>query len=267
MEEPIMERTVLELDRIALDGAKSAVAIKYAIASLDDLLVVVIPAFEGATKLLAAAVRIAERGDSPEGPLAFLREGHLAIAGAMDAPLFALEAASLRIEILVRRLRVLLAVDGPREFAEIFAAGSRLSATCVALAFAALGRPAALLEPKEIGLFASEGPRGTRVDLDGPRARASLGRFPASILPGGFGVDEGGRAVLLGGPGAASAPFSVAAEIAAALGADLLDSAAFAAWRQSPFVGEASRFARGRSACVGRAGGARSVFARAPTSA
>ena len=142
-----MERIVLKLDRIALAGAeRSADAIEDILDACGDPLVAVVPAFEGVAAVLDGTDRGA-RCPSPEAAVAFLREGHLAIAEAMDAPAAALSAASLRIEALLRRLRALFPDDGKIEGAEALAIGARLSATCVALAFAALGRPAPIVEP------------------------------------------------------------------------------------------------------------------------
>jgi bifunctional aspartokinase / homoserine dehydrogenase 1 len=219
-----MERTVLKLGGIALGGTNAAAAIEDILDSREDPLVVVVPAFKGVAKVLAKAADCRATGHpAPEVPVAFLREGHLAIAEAMDAPSAALAAASLRLERILRRLFALLSADeGAPVRAEIIASGARLSATCVALAFAALGRPAPIVEPAELGLVASEGPKGLRVDLEaaGPRIRSALERFPCSVLPGAYGVDADGRAVLFGRDGSRR----FARVIAAALGARLLDA-------------------------------------------
>jgi hypothetical protein len=155
-----MERTVLYLDSIDLDDAERAAdALADSIDILDDPLVVVTPAFEGLA------------GRSPAAATERLRERHLAIARALGAPTAALEAASLRIDaLLVRGLCPSLEAD--------------LAATCAALAFVALGRPAALVAPHE-------------------RAFAELARFPAAVLPGDRGL---------------------AAHVAKALGARLIDA-------------------------------------------
>jgi aspartokinase len=209
-----MERTILKFDRIDLGGARSAAAIENAIDSLGDSLVAVVPAFRGAANLLAEAARRPAGDEALDSRLSFLREGHLAIARAMGAPAFALEAASLRIDRILRRLGVQLAAGLPEDRAEIAAAGTRLSVTCVALAFAALGRPAAIVEPRELGLVAVEGPSGLRLvpaEAAG-RGASCLERFPSSVLPGDYGVDASGRTVDLGRVGPAVVTAAVAAE-------------------------------------------------------
>ena len=177
-----MERIVLKLDCIALaDGERSADAIEDILDACGDPLVAVVPAFEG----VAAVLDRIDSGaicPSPEAAVSFLREGHLAIAEAMDAPAAALSAASLRIEVLLRRLGALLSAHGKIEGEEALAIGARLSATCVALAFAALGRPAPIVEPEPAG----------------PRIRSALDRFACAVVPGAYGVDTAAIASALG---------------------------------------------------------------------
>jgi hypothetical protein len=134
-----MVRTLLYLDSIDLDDAERAAdAITDSIDCLGEPLVVVAPAFAGRAALPAAI----------DG----LRERHLAIARALGAPAAALEAASLRIEALLARGL------GP-------SLGPELAATCAALAFVALRRPAALVSPHASAL-------------------TELARFSAAVLPG-----------------------------------------------------------------------------------
>jgi hypothetical protein len=202
LKERIMERIVLELDGVALDGgARAAVAIEELLDACDDPLVAVVPAFGGVADILEESADGGGKRGSAEAAVSRLREGHLAIAEAMEAPAAASFAAGLRIEVLLRRLLSLLSAGGKGERAEILAAGARLSATCVALAFAALGRPAPIVEPKELGLVGRGGREDPRVDLvaAGPIIRSALGRFPCAVGPG---ESEGAAAILASALGA-----------------------------------------------------------------
>jgi len=210
-----VERTILRLDRISLDGAGSAAEIERAVESAGDRpLIVVAAIFLGADRVIAQAAKDSGRLGAADlrrfdSSLRLLREGHLAVARGFDAPGYALEAASLRIESLIRRIRARL--EGPRSsepadlLAASFADGSRLSATCVALALAACGRPAALPEPEGLGPSYEE-----------------LARYPSAVLPGDFSVGADGRATFFGRRG----PEAVASALASALGAVVLDPAA-----------------------------------------
>jgi len=197
-----VERIILELDYIALDGGeRAAAAIEDILDACEDPLVAVVPAFRGVSDILAESADGGGKRGSAEAAVFRLREGHLAIAEAMEAPAAASFAACLRIEVLLHRLLALLSAGGKGERSEILAAGARLSATCVALAFAALGRPAPIVEPKELGLVARAGPAGPHVDLDasGPIILSALGRFPCAVVPGD---SEGAAAVIASALGA-----------------------------------------------------------------
>lgn len=216
-----MNQAVLKLGGSVLRGAGDAAAIKDIIDSYEDPLVVVASALKGVTDALAAAADRDAGGPAPEALIAALRKRHLAFAEALDAPAAALAAAAARLDRIFRRLFALLARADPRDRPEILGTGERLSATCVALAFAALGRPVPIVEPRALGLLASEGPDGPSVDLDaaGPSIRAALESLPGSVVPGFYGVDAEGRPVLFGRGGS---DYS-AAIIAAALGARRCD--------------------------------------------
>jgi aspartokinase len=212
-----MKQAVLKLGGSVLRGPRDAAAILDIIDSHEDPLVVVVSAFKGVKDALEAAADREASGISPEALLDSLREKHLAFAEAVGAPSAALEAATMRLDRILYRLSVLLAADCPRDRAEIIGTGERLSATCVALAFAALGRPAPVVEPRELGFVVSEGPLGPFIDLGaaGPTIRAALERLYDSVVPGSYGVDTRGRTVRLGRGGTDYC----AAIIAAGLGA------------------------------------------------
>jgi hypothetical protein len=148
-----MDRIILELDSIPLDGPRSAAAILARLDRFDDPIFVVARPFVGLC------------------PPGRLRETHLAIAEAMGAPGYALEAASLKIDGVLRRLSARHPARGPGR-GELIASRSSLAAACVALAFAALGRPLALVEPVAPG-------RGFAAAL-----RASTTRLPGAVIPG-----------------------------------------------------------------------------------
>jgi hypothetical protein len=197
-----MERIVLKLDGIALNGGDSAAAaIEDILDACDDPLVVVVPAFEGVVDILDAAVGRRRKRMAPEAAADLLRAGHLAVAEALDAPAAALFAASLRIEALIRRLLALLSADALPARADILAIGARLSATCVALALAGLGRPAPIIEPKKLCLL------------------PALDRFPGAVVPGAYGDLS-----------------RTAAIVASALGARLLDAEEARSFARSRFV-------------------------------
>lgn len=214
-----MKHAVLKLGGSVLRDSRGAAAILDIIDSYEDPLVVVVSALKGVTDRLANAADGTARRLSPDSLVTRLRDEHLAFAEALGAPAAALEAASLRIDRILCRLLSLFASGYSR--AEILSTGERLSATLVALALAALGRPAPIVDPRQLGFVVSEGDDGPYVDLDeaGPRIRGALGGLRDAVVPGFYGVDEGGRTLLLGRGGS---DYS-AALIAAALGARLCD--------------------------------------------
>jgi aspartate kinase/aspartokinase/homoserine dehydrogenase 1 len=216
-----MKQAVLKLGGSVLRGPEDASAILDILDSYADPLVVVVSAFKGVTDALTAAAGGAEGARSAGALACELRRGHRAFAEALGAPTAALEAASLRVDRLLCRLLALLDSADPRNRPEILGMGERLSATCIALALAALGRPAPIVEPGELGLVVSEGSSGPFVDLGeaGPKIRAALEGRRDAVVPGFYGVDEEGRAVLLGRGGS---DYS-AALVAAALGARSCD--------------------------------------------
>jgi bifunctional aspartokinase / homoserine dehydrogenase 1 len=213
-----MKHTVLKLGGSVLRGLRDAAAILDIIDAFEEPLIAVVSALKGVTDRLEAA---AERGGGPTSSAALLlslREEHRALAEALGAPAAALEAATLKLDRILRRLSTLLVSSDPACRAEILATGERLSATCVALAFAALSRPAPIVEPRELGLLASESPDGPSVDLAvaGPSIRAALGNLRDAVVPGFYGVDAGGRPVLFGRGGSDYSAAVVAAGLGAA---------------------------------------------------
>jgi bifunctional aspartokinase / homoserine dehydrogenase 1 len=223
-----MKHAVLKLGGSVLRGPRDAAAIAEIIDSYREPLIVVVSAFKGVTDLLAEAADrlILPGGSGAEGLASFaalaarLRDLHRGYARALGAPPAALEAASRRIDSILRGLLALFASEGnfgPSDRAELIAAGERLSATCVALALAALGRPAPVIEPAELGLIVSESPEGAEVDLAaaGPRMRAVLDCLRDAVVPGFYGVDASGRTALLGRGGSDYSAALIAAGIGA----------------------------------------------------
>ena len=216
-----MKHAVVKLGGSVLGGSRDAAAILDIIDACDEPLVVVVSALKGVTDRLAAAADRGEGRASSAALLSSLREEHRALSEALGAPAAALEAATLKLDRILRRLSALLGASDPGCRAETIATGERLSATCVALAFAALGRPAPVVEPRELGLVGRESPEGPSVDLAaaGPRIRAALLGLSDAVVPGFYGVDARGRHLLFGRGGS---DYS-AAVIAAGLGAGRCD--------------------------------------------
>ncbi len=218
-----MKQAVAKLGGSILGGTRDAAAVLDIIRGYEGPLVAVVSALKGVTDALAAAAE--GKGPPPGALIARLKAEHLGFAEALGAPSAALEAASLRIELILRGLGVLLGAprgaSDARRRAEILATGERLSATCVALAFAALGRPAPIVEPRELGLVAADSPSGPRVDVEaaGPSIRAALADLRDAVVPGFYGVDAEGGTVLFGRGGS---DYS-AAIVAAGLGASRCD--------------------------------------------
>jgi len=214
-----MKHAVLKLGGSVLGDSRGAAAIADIIDSYAAPLVVIVSALKGVTDRLASAADARSSLPSHMPLVARLRDEHRAFAEAFGAPAAALEAASFRIDGILCRLLRLLGSGGSR--AQILSTGERLSATLVALALASLGRPAPIVEPRELGLVAREGDDGPYVDLSeaGPRIRAALSSLSDAVVPGFYCVDECGRTALLGRGGS---DYS-AALIAAGLGARLCD--------------------------------------------
>ena len=135
-----MKHAVLKLGGSVLRDFRDAAAIVDIFDSYADPLVVIVSALKGVTDRLANAADARSSLPSQMPLVAQLRDEHRAFAEALGAPAAALEAASFRIDSILCRLLPLLGSGGSR--AEILSTGERLSATLVALAFAALGRPA-----------------------------------------------------------------------------------------------------------------------------
>jgi aspartate kinase len=212
-----MKHAVVKIGGSVLGGSRAAAAVLDIIDAYEDPLVVVVSALKGVTDSLAAAVDL----EAPKALIESLRNEHRDFARALGAPAAALEAASLRIDRILDRLAALLAAPDPRCRADVLATGERLSATCAALAFAALGRPAPIVEPRELGLVGRDSPEGPSVDLAaaGPRIRAALLGLSAAVVPGFYGIDPSGRTLLFGRGGS---DYS-AALVAAGLGAGRCD--------------------------------------------
>lgn len=218
-----MQHTVIKLGGSVLRGPRDAEAIRGILAGYEGPLVVVVSALKGVTDRLAAASASAAL---VEGLVAELRQEYLSFARAFGAPVAAQGAAAVQIERLLGELHRLgtdpRGFRGPDWRARILAAGERLSAVCVALAFASLGRPAPVIEPGRLGLVARPHEGGdARADLaaSAPRIRSALARIADAVVPGFYGVAQDGSRLLFGRGGS---DYS-AAVIAACLGARSCD--------------------------------------------
>jgi aspartate kinase/aspartokinase/homoserine dehydrogenase 1 len=219
-----MKHAVLKLGGSILRGAEGAADVLDILDSYEGPLIAVVSALKGMTDRLARtaddSINAAARGLEPPDPGAFvaeLRGEHLDFAAALDAPSAAFHASALRLDCLLSRLAGFLEKGDARYRDEILAAGERLSATLIALALVALGRPARIVEPPELGLAVSEGAEGAYVDLSvaGPRIRAALSRYRDAVVPGFYGIGDDGRVRLLGRGGSDYSAALVAAALEA----------------------------------------------------
>jgi aspartate kinase/aspartokinase/homoserine dehydrogenase 1 len=244
---------VVKLGGSVLTGPRDGPAIRGILSEYEGPLVVVVSALKGVTDELVEAAGGPARRD--EDLLERLRERHRGMAAALGAPpgregdgtragaaasaesaaiaasaaarararSRAVEAAAARIDEILARLGELLACPASRRDrrSRILASGERLSAVCVAVAAAAIGRPGPVIEPGRLGLVA----RGIEDDAEADipasaRAiRSAVDRLELAVVPGFYGVSEDGRPLLFGRGGS---DYS-AAVIAACLGARSCD--------------------------------------------
>ncbi len=108
-------------------------------------------------------------------------------------------AAGRATDELLATARGLCPHPPPAALAPLLATGERASAALLAIALEAAGLPAALLDPVEAGLVAGGNPLDAEPRwLDVVLIRRVLAARAVAVLPGFFGVDAGGRVVLLG---------------------------------------------------------------------
>jgi bifunctional aspartokinase / homoserine dehydrogenase 1 len=221
-----MKHTVIKLGGSVLRGPRDAEAILGLLEGYAGPLLVVVSALKGVTDRLAAAESSPAGG---AGLLSRLREEYLDFALAFGAPAAAEAAAARQIERLLAGLGRLLDPAEPSSArldrrARVLATGERLSAVCLSLALASLGRPAPVIEPGRLGLAAlpcEEDPEDARAELSSsaPRIRAAVSGLDALVVPGFYGVGPDGLHRLFGRGGS---DYS-AAVIAACLGASSCD--------------------------------------------
>ncbi len=224
-----MKHTVIKLGGSVLRGPGDAEAILEILDGYKDPLVVVVSALKGVTDRLGAALSSTAR---PSALIRRMGEEYGRLARAFEAPPAAEAAALMQIRRLLGGLDALFgsggpapegcgtSMDGPERRARILATGERLSAVCLSLALASLGRPAPVIEPGKLGLIARSVKEGSEYALadigaSAPRIRAALGSRDAAVVPGFYGVGEDGVHRLFGRGGS---DYS-AAVIAACLGA------------------------------------------------
>ena len=229
----IMKHTVIKLGGSVLRGPGDAEAILEILDGYSGPLVVVVSALKGVTDRLGAALSSSAR---PSALISGLGEEYGRLARAFAAPPAAEAAALMQIRRLLGGLEALFgsvspapegcgtSMDGRERCARILATGERLSAVCLSLALASLGRPAPVIEPGKLGLIArgvEEGSEYALADIgaSAPLIRAALGSRDAAVVPGFYGVGEDGVHRLFGRGGS---DYS-AAVIAACLGAGSCD--------------------------------------------
>jgi bifunctional aspartokinase / homoserine dehydrogenase 1 len=223
-----MRHTVVKLGGSVLAGPLDARTIRGILGEYEGPIIVVVSALKGVTDELVGAADRSARRDA--GLLERLRARHLEMAAAMGSPAAdgeasppAVEAACARIEDMVARLGELLACPASRSDrrARILATGERLSAVCVAVAAAAIGRPGPVIEPGRLGLIARGRDDDAEADIpaSAPRVRAAVDGLDLAVVPGFYGTAEDGRPLLFGRGGS---DYS-AAVIAACLGARSCD--------------------------------------------
>jgi len=223
-----MTHTVIKLGGSVLTGPSAASAVRCILKEYEGPIVVVVSALKGVTDELVEAVDRSARRD--DGLISALRARHRAAIAAFAAPgpgarasAAAVEAARARIDELLERLGELLACPSSRRDrrARVLASGERLSAACVAVAAAAIGRPGPVIEPGRLGLRARGHDFDAEADipLSAPAVRAAVDCLDLAVVPGFYGVAEDGRPLLFGRGGS---DYS-AAVIAACLGARSCD--------------------------------------------
>ncbi len=223
-----MKHSVIKLGGSVLRGPCDAEAILSTLDGYKGPLVVVVSALKGVTERLGAALSAPTEASEL---ISELREEYREFAAAFGAPAAAREAGLVQIERLLGGLSLLFdrrAADGAARIhatrilaTRILATGERLSAVCVALALAALGRPAPVIEPGRLGLVALppvEGSDGSEADIpaSAPRIRAALSGVDAAVVPGFYGVGSDGEPRLFGRGGSDYSAAVIAACIGAA---------------------------------------------------
>ena len=117
---------------------------------------------------------------------------------------------------LLARARAVAPAPAPECLGPLLASGERAAAALLGLALDAAGVPAVVLDPADIGLRLT----GDRLDaepssLDVAALRAALRRRAVAVLPGFFGVHEGGGTALLGRGGSDLTALFVAQQLGA----------------------------------------------------
>ncbi len=230
-----MRHSIVKLGGSVLRGPGDAPAIKSIVNEYRGPLVIVVSALKGVTDELVAASKLPASRN--EGLIARLRERHrefaAALAGPEGAPAEAgpaapraerggavgaaalsaeqggaieeggaVGAAFLRLDELLEELAGLLSCPGSRRdrSVRVISMGERLSAVCVALAAASVGRPGPVIEPGKLGLRAFGSDHDARADIraSAPAIRSVLEELDLAVVPGFYGLSGDGRPMLFG---------------------------------------------------------------------
>jgi len=202
-----MRHTIVKLGGSVLRGPSDAPAVKSILKEYQGPLVVVVSALKGVTDELVAASKLpASRNEAFIGKL---RARHREFAAAFAAPDGAagpsaaqIGAAFIRLDELLEELAGLLSCPASRSdrSVRVISMGERLSAVCVAVAAASIGRPAPVIEPGKLGLRATGSDHDARADIEAsaPAIRSALEELDLAVVPGFYGLARDGRPMLFG---------------------------------------------------------------------